>query len=164
MPVVAKVLKSYGTDGTVILGFRDGVSGDFDVQGPVFLQFEGLPVPFFFSSFHPLNRVRAEARFEGVDNLADAEELVGKEVSVEDVVTRDDAGVEPGELCVEDLKGFQVLSSEGVPRGVITYVDDYSGNTVLTLSDGSIIPYHDDLFVDVDEVRRTITLIIPAGL
>jgi len=162
MPVLAKVLKSYGTDGTVMLSFRDGIPGDFDVQRPVFLTFEGLPVPFFFSSFSPKGRIRALARFEGVDNLKDAEELVGKEISVES--PDHDADHDGGELCVEDLVGFSVVSAEGVPQGTVAGVDDYSGNVVLTLSDGRILPYHDDLFIDVDEDGRTITLIIPEGL
>ncbi len=162
MPVIAKVLKSYGTDGTVLLSFRDGIPEDFDVQRPVFLYFEGLPVPFFFSSFSPKGRVRAQVRFEGVDNLKDAEELAGKEIFAES--PDDDAASDGDELCVEDLAGFSVLSAEGIPQGTVAQVDDYSGNIVLTLTDGRILPYHDDLFIDADEQERTITLIIPPGL
>jgi len=163
MPAIAKVLKSYGTDGTVLVSFRDGIPGDFSVKRPVFLQFEGLPVPFFITSFTPKGTIRAEVHFEDVDTLKDAEEIVGKEIIIEDDSSVDDNDSDD-ELCVGDLEGFEVLSENGAPQGKIIQVDDYSGNIVLTLEDGRIIPYHDDLFVDLDEENSTITLVIPEGL
>ena len=44
---IAKVLKSHGTDGGILLGFRDIMPEDIDRQEPVFIAFDGLPVPFF---------------------------------------------------------------------------------------------------------------------
>jgi len=162
MSAIAKVLKSYGTDGTVLVSFRDGIPDDFSTERPVFLQFEGLPVPFFITSFNRKGNVRAEVHFEDIDSLKDAEELVGKEISVED--SADDSVDTDEEFCVEDLEGFEVISEKGVSQGKIIQIDDYSGNIVLTLEGGRIIPYHDDLFVDLDEEHSTITLVIPEGL
>jgi len=164
MPAIAKVLKSYGTDGTVLVSFRDGIPDDFSTERPVFLQFEGLPVPFFITSFTPKGNVRAEVHFEDIDSLKDAEEIVGKEISIENLSAGDLEDDTDGELCLEDLEGFEVLSENGASQGKIVQVDDYSGNIVLTLEDGRIIPYHDDLFIDIDEESDTITLVIPEGL
>jgi len=157
-------LKSYGTDGTVLVSFRDGIPDDFSTERPVFLQFEGLPVPFFITSFTPKGNVRAEVHFEDIDSLKDAEEIVGKEISIENLSAGDLEDDTDGELCLEDLEGFEVLSENGASQGKIVQVDDYSGNIVLTLEDGRIIPYHDDLFIDIDEESGTITLVIPEGL
>lgn len=164
MLAIAKVLKSYGTDGNVLISFRDGIPDDFSVERPVFLHFEGLPVPFFITSFNPRGNVRAEVHFEDIDSLKDAEEIVGKEIGVECSSNGESSDFYDQELCVEDLEGFEVLSENGGVQGKIIQVDDYAGNVVLTLEDGRIIPFHDDFLVDVDEEASTVTLIIPEGL
>ena len=43
---IAKILKSNGTDGGLLIGVRDIEVGQIDLQGPVFIEFDGLPVPF----------------------------------------------------------------------------------------------------------------------
>ena len=50
---IARILKSNGTEGDLILTFRDIDTDDVDRQEPVFVYFDGLPVPFFFTSFEP---------------------------------------------------------------------------------------------------------------
>ncbi|MBQ0005785.1 MAG: hypothetical protein KBS57_00035 [Alistipes sp.] len=164
MLAIAKVLKSYGTDGSVLISFRDGIPGDFSTERPVFLHFEGLPVPFFLTSFVPKGNVRAEVHFEDIDSLKDAEEIVGKELCVDYSPDEESADASDGELCVEELEGFKLLSEKGEAQGKIIQVDDYAGNIVLTLEDGRILPFHNDLFVDMDEDAATVTLVIPEGL
>ena len=44
---VAQVLKSNGTDGELVMGFREIAPEDINLQEPVFIVFDGLPVPFY---------------------------------------------------------------------------------------------------------------------
>lgn len=46
----------------------------------------------------------------------------------------------------------------------ITDVDDSTTNILATLSDGRLVPLHEDLITDQDEDRHTLRLIIPEGL
>ena len=48
---VAQVLKSNGTDGELVMSFRDIAPEDINIKEPVFIVFDGLPVPFFIESF-----------------------------------------------------------------------------------------------------------------
>ena len=48
MTPIAKVLKSYGSEGEVLIGFRALLPEDIDQEEPVFVEFDGIPVPFFF--------------------------------------------------------------------------------------------------------------------
>ena len=48
---IAQVLKSNGTDGEVAISFRDIAPEDISTEEPVFIYFDGLPVPFFIESF-----------------------------------------------------------------------------------------------------------------
>jgi len=50
---IAQVLKSNGTEGEVLLSLLDIAPEDIDLQEPVFIEFDGLPVPFYFESFTP---------------------------------------------------------------------------------------------------------------
>ena len=51
MQRIAQVLKSNGTDGELLISFFDIGPEDIDLQEPVFIYFDGLPVPFFIRSF-----------------------------------------------------------------------------------------------------------------
>ena len=40
---VARILKANGTEGEVLMSFRDILPEDIDTQGPVFILMDGLP-------------------------------------------------------------------------------------------------------------------------
>lgn len=43
---IARVLKSNGTEGEILIGFREISPEDLNQTEPVFITFDGLPVPF----------------------------------------------------------------------------------------------------------------------
>lgn len=43
---IARVLKSNGTEGEILIGFREISPEDLNIKEPVFIAFDGLPVPF----------------------------------------------------------------------------------------------------------------------
>ena len=63
---VAQVLKSNGTDGEVLMGFRNIDPDDINLQEPVFIEFDGLPVPYFMESFIRRGTSKALVRLTGV--------------------------------------------------------------------------------------------------
>lgn len=46
---VARVLKSNGTEGEILIGFREISPEDLNQKEPVFITFDGLPVPFLLN-------------------------------------------------------------------------------------------------------------------
>ena len=151
-----KVLKSWGADGRVMLNAAAEDPRDLKSQEPVFIEFDGIPVPFYFESVEPKGG-RFIVKFQDVDTLAEAEELVGREVFFEDDDEDDD----------ESLIGLKVRDSRSRRIvGEIVDFTDYSGNVVITVQkkDGEevLLPLHEDLIVSIhDEV---VTLDIPSGL
>ena len=79
MQKVAKVLKSNGTDGELVISLFDIVPEDLDLQEPVFIFHDGLPVPYFILSSRERGG-RLLVRLTGVRSLEDADELAGREV------------------------------------------------------------------------------------
>ena len=154
---VAQVLKSNGTDGELLMSFLEVGPEDIDREEPVYIYFDGLPVPFYFESFNQRGTNRALVRLTGVHSLKDADELAGRDVFADYFETEED----------EDLTGWKVLSEDGTPIGTITAYEDIPGNLCIYVdtADGErLLPLHDDLVLSMDDTARTITLRIPEGL
>ena len=79
---VAQVLKSNGTDGELVLGFRDIAPEDINLEEPVFIVFDGLPVPFFIESFTKRGNTKALVHLTDICSMEDVEEIEGKAVYV----------------------------------------------------------------------------------
>ena len=84
MQQVAQVLKSNGTDGELVMGFREIAPEDINLNEPVFIVFDGLPVPFFIESFTKRGNTKALVRLTDICSMEDVEEIAGKAVYVED--------------------------------------------------------------------------------
>ena len=158
MQRIAQVLKSNGTEGELLISFFDVAPEDIDLQEPVFIEFDGLPVPFYFESFTPRGVNRALVRLTGVHSLKDADELSGA------AVYADYFEQEPE----EDLTGWSVRTPEGLLIGTVADYEDIPGNTCLWVRrpDGSevLLPFHEDLVHSMDEKSGTLVLSIPDGL
>ena len=151
-----KVLKSWGTDGRVVMSLSGVDPEGFDLDEPVFITFDGLPVPFFIESIEPKGN-RLIAKLEDIDTLEAAEEIVGREVRLgEDEDGEDD----------DSIVGMIVRNAaDGRLVGPVTGVDDFAGNTCLAVDYNGkevILPFHEDLVVECDD--STLTLTIPDGL
>ena len=158
MQRIGQVLKSNGRDGELLVSFSGIAPEDIDLEEPVFIEFDGLPVPFYFESFTPRGNTRALVRLTGVRNLTDAEELVGRDVCAEDDLYEDEE---------EDLTGWTVLDADGTEVGTVTAHEDIPGNPCIWVETGHgevLVPLREELVLDVDEQKETLRMTIPEGL
>jgi 16S rRNA processing protein RimM len=81
---VAQVLKSNGTDGELVMGFREIAPEDINLKEPVFIVFDGLPVPFYIESFTKRGNTKALVRLTDICSMEDVEEIAGKAVYIEE--------------------------------------------------------------------------------
>ena len=84
MQQVAQVLKSNGTDGELVLSFREIAPEDINLSEPVFIIFDGLPVPFFIESFAKRGNSKALVHLTDICSQEDVDEIAGKAVYVDD--------------------------------------------------------------------------------
>ena len=101
---IAKILKSNGVDGHVLLGVRDIAPGQIDIKEPLFIVFDGLEVPFFIEELVPKGLSKAIVKFDGVDSFQDSEELVGREVFMDAEFEDEDEEDFTGPLCGRDYR------------------------------------------------------------
>lgn len=155
---IAKVLKSNGVDGDVLVSAPDVALED--LQGPVLIDFDGLPAPFFIESCSRKGTGKYVIHLTDVCNLEDAEELVGRFLMSDEVEEEDDA--------VQDFTGWKVLN-RGDYVGTVTDCEPIPGNLCLYLkpaedADEIIIPLHEDFVISIDEDSITLNINLPDGL
>ena len=80
---IAKILKSNGIDGDVLIGLLDIEASEINTEEPVFIVFDGLPVPFFIEKLSPRGSSKAFVYLTGVDISANAEEIVGRDIMLD---------------------------------------------------------------------------------
>ena len=173
---VAQVLKSNGTDGELVMSFRAIAPEDINLQEPVFIIFDGLPVPFFIESFTKRGNSKALIRLTGIHCQEDVDEISGKAVYIEDS--------DAPELSLEEdgfaaLVGWMLLTPENPDQGEgdeladltevgeITDFIDIPNNPCIeveTENGAVMIPLHEDLILSVDPEYQEIIMQIPEGL
>ncbi len=148
-----RILKSYGTEGGVIVSAPE-VDIEERANEPVFISFDGLPVPFFIEEVTPRGGAKYFVKLEDIDSLEAAEELVGKDADFE----------EDGEEYADEIIGYTLCNQDGTPVGKIIAYEDIPGNPCLEIEGGTLIPCPDELIVKVDNRNKKIWLEIADGL
>lgn len=148
-----RILKSYGTEGGVIISAPEGYL-DERANEPVFIDFDGLPVPFFMEEVTPRGGAKYFVKLEDIDSLAAAEELVGREPYFE----------EDDEEDGEDIVGYTLCDASGREISPITAFEDIPGNPCIEIEGGALVPCPDELIVKIDNRKKKLWLEIPEGL
>lgn len=165
MLAIARILKSYGTDGGLL------VSSDVDLETlekgePVYIVYDGLEVPFFISACTPKGS-RYILHLTDISTLEDADEVVGRDILAD--VSEDTDGPDFIGWTVYDAAEAGAAGAAGAadPRGrclgVVTDDAPIPGNYCLYVGE-LMIPLHEDFIVSVDPERRELVLNLPVGL
>ena len=177
---IAQVLKSNGTDGELVLGFREIAPEDINLNEPVFIVFDGLPVPFYIESFTKRGNSKALVRLTDICSMEDVEEIAGKAVYIEESqlpemsIEEDGYAALVGWILLTPAENFQ-SELEELPEeepalievGEITDFIDIPNNPCIeveTENGAVMIPLHEDLILSVDPEYQEIIMQIPEGL
>ena len=156
--------KPHGVKGEIAFRFSDDVFDRADADY-LFVEVDGLPVPFFIEEYRFKSDSLALMKFSGVDTADDAQELNGCSVLFERSQTPDD-----DLLSWAEIIGYTIIdASTDREVGRLLAVDD----TPITLlfevevagtDEPVLLPAAEELIADVDRDRREIRLTIPDGL
>ncbi len=161
---IGRIGKTHGVKGEVTFHFTDDVFDRVDADY-VFVETEGIPVPFFFEEYRFRNEESAIVKFEGIDTADRAAELTGCDV----YFPRELSDEEDGELTWSEIVGFDIiLDGSRQTMGTVTSVDLTTINTLFELrtpeGKSLLIPANDDFITDIDRDARCITMRLPEGL
>ena len=184
LSAIAWVSKSNGTDGGVVLSLSVDPD-DIDFGEPVFIDFDGLPVPFFIESHERRGHSKLLVHLTDISTWEDAEEIVGKTVRVQDAGKNGRGNDEEDLSCLVGWTLYRAAtpsgenaSSSGEPLsgddggrteevGEITDFIDIPGNPCLEVStknEAVLIPLHEDLIISLDPKAGRLVMELPDGL
>lgn len=136
---------------------------------PLIVEMDGIPVPFFAESIRPKGATTFLIKLKGINTIDEAARFVNKPI----FAPRSDLSrffeVEDGEiLFVDDYVGYEVRDVDFGDLGKVVRFDDSTENTLLIVESPEgkeiMIPFVDDLIVDVDDDQNLIEVNLPQGL
>ena len=148
MQQVAQVLKSNGTDGELVMGFREIAPEDINLNEPVFIVFDGLPVPFFIESVTKRGNSKALVRLTDICSMEDVEEITGKAVYVEEDSLPELSLEEDGYAA---LMGWTVLVPGDFSTPLRSGRNDNTGNSDRDDDESSVIDDETE-FIEVGQI------------
>jgi len=161
---IGTIGRPHGLGGEVSFHFTDDVFDRVDADY-LFVEVEGILVPFFMASCRFKTGTTALVKFFDIDTIEQARQLTDCPVFFPRSLADDTD--EPPSLA--ELVGFSVIDgSTGLPIGQIESIDGSTMNTLLEISrpDGGtfLVPFSPDLVVDFSHSERQLTMTIPEGL
>lgn len=154
--------KTNGISGELTLNTNDGF-GESDVMPDfLFLEIEGLPVPFKIESFRWRADETCVLKFRYVDSKEEAQKYTGCRVLSEVEMQAGDDGFNPF-----FMKGYALFDQNKHEIGQIEMINDYGGNLVLSVNHQNaevLVPFHADLLLSVDQEAKRVVLNIASGL
>ena len=158
------ISKIRGAAGSIVLKLDKKVSERFYEMESVFLEIEGLLVPFFINVAESLDQKNILLNFDSVETENQCKDLIGCKVYTEfsDVIIPD-KNTSPYNY----LKGFILWDHKYGNVGVITEILFYPDNPVFQVKQDQkeiIVPLHEDLIIEIDSHKKLIKVNLPEGL
>ena len=122
---VAEVIKTFGVNGELVLKLYSSFPEEIDLEEPVFIDIDGIPVPFYFKAFRFNGKSKAVVVFDDFESELLAEELIGKIVLYDDELLED----ENDEPSPFDFVGYKVLTHCDTPQMIGTVEDTTTTQT-----------------------------------
>lgn len=160
---IGKLGKAHGIKGEISMQVDDDVFDRVDAEY-LFLELDGIMVPFFMEEYRFKTDETALIKFEGVETQERARELTGTEVFFpRELATADDGN--DGDISYAMLVGFTLINdADGNEVGEIAFVDEQTMNIMFELTDGRLIPASEELITDINIEDKKITVSIPEGI
>jgi len=163
--ILGSITKTHGLHGNVSIAFEAEEFEEYSKVELVFLKIKGKLVPFFISSLSFGTKNTGIAKFDYIDSIDAAKEIVGSKLYLPNQYRSELA---EDEYYSSHLIGYTAFDSKtGKTIGIIEDIIEYPSNQLFKIDkNGSeiLIPVSDDFVVDLDKKNKMVTLSIPEGL
>lgn len=161
---IGTIIKTHGISGEIILAAK--ISDLLkNVKKSLFIEIDGLLVPFFINEIHPTSKERFRVKFDWVDSEPAAKKIT---TCIAYVPLKD---IEHSEINIEDnydiLIGFMAIDTNLGELGVIEYTIDSNENPIMAISYKNteiLIPIQPEIVKDINYDEKTIYIESPEGL
>ncbi len=144
--------------------YSDGAIYDIENRESIFLEIQGLLVPFFIESINVTSDNTAIVKFEDINNPDSAKEFVACNVFVPAEKKSSKATKRKEE---ESFEGYLVIDKAYGLVGEVKEILNYNQNILLSvIKDGNevLIPVSEKIIQSIDQKKREIRIDAPEGL
>lgn len=157
---IGTLTRTHGVNGELSMTFTDDVWDRADADY-VFLEVDGIQVPFFLEEWRFRSDSVALLKFMDIDTAEDAEEYVGADVYFPHDLTPEPD--ENDEYAWRHFTGWQVVDATAGNIGRIDHVEDSTANIIFCIGD-RLIPATEDFIDRIDAAGRVVYMNLPEGL
>lgn len=157
---IGTLTRTHGIGGELSMNFTDDVWDRADADY-VFLEVDGIQVPFFLEGWRFRSDSVALLKFQDIDSSESALEYVGADVYFPHDLTPEPS--EDYEYTWRHFTGWKVVDDIAGEIGEIEHVEDSTANTIFFVGD-KLIPATEDFIERIDAKERTIYMNLPEGL
>ena len=165
---VARIAKSFGLSGELLIGLYDVFPDDFDMKEPLFVEIDGLAVPLFCDRFERRGKRGALAVFSDFHSERRVSGLLGRELLLPAGApdTFEDAGAPDEEVVyLEDLVGLKAVVDDRLEGTIDDFIDGENPLFLLSLGGREVyVPAVDEFIVETDLDEGVIRFEVPDGL
>ena len=161
---IGRISKVQGINGELVVITNSIIDESITKTELVFLNIDGLPVPFFISSLDERTDKCLVMGLQEVKTRKDAEALVGCEVLIEESKKK---GRKKKAQIDTSLLSYTVVDDNHGTLGTISEVISSDMNPLIQImSKGKeiLIPLHEDIILEINDDEKTIRINAPEGL
>lgn len=160
---VGFIQRTHGIKGEFQITWNESLNLTQENIESVFVEIDGIPIPFFISSLRQKSEESFIVKFDDIDDLDSADNLVGHKLLLpSDFVYEDD------DIELKDLVGYTVTAATDKVIGLIENYEEFNLNSIYYVrtpeGEEIIIPATDDLIIEIDVEEKTVLMEIPEGL
>ncbi len=162
--LIGTLVKTRGVSGELIINPGNLNLKDIEEMESVFIEFDGLLVPFFIDHITSKGSTSVSVKFDSIDTEDQAAEYINCKVYSTSLHKMEE---EPLLDQAKSLKGFQVVDQKFGNLGIIDEFLDVSNNPLFKIKKGTreiLLPVNEEFIIDIDEHKRIITVQTPEGL
>ena len=162
---LGKIVKRYGIKGELLVKIDTDEPESYENIDVVFLDINGKLVPYFLnkSTLHKATTLRLD--FEDINNLEEAENLIGKEIYLP---LKDLPELTGNKFYFHEIINFDAIDKKHGKIGKIIAVNDTSPQHYFIIKNDQnkeiLIPVSDDVIEKVDRANKQIIFNTPEGL
>ena len=160
---IGSTQKAHGLQGELSVSILDGMDLTLEQADWLFLEVEGLPLPFQLEEVKFRTDNLAILKLKLIKTQEEAKKFSGYSILIDkDLIVYDEE-----DFSMELLTGYTLIDQKLGTIGKILQVDDYNGNFVITVNYQNqeiMVPINDDLIISFEPTTETIVLSCPPGI
>jgi 16S rRNA processing protein RimM len=124
----------------------------------IILKLDNILVPFRVLDWRGKGSDSLILKLDHINDELAAQQLIGTEAFMLICDINQEDEIMP---TWQSLVGFKVIDTDQGELGIVDIVDETTINTLITLSDGRLIPIHEDFIIDINAEDKLLTICLP---